>query len=484
MAQRVEHIPPGGGAAAVSTLYFVSDHLGSIAVIMDGTGAVVERLSYDAWGKRRFTDGTDDAAGTITSQTTRGFTGHEMIDEVGLVNMNGRVYDPEIGRFMSADPFVQDPTNTQSLNRYSYVGNNPLSYADPSGYFLKKIFNAIGSFFKSVFNAIKSLLSNPRALFSVAVGIALFFALGPAGLELGSLLAGGISGGVAGFIATGTLMGALIGAGPGMAAAGVASIGIPTNSVVGVAGNAAAYGTVGGVAAELGGGKFFDGFATGSFFYLAGQFVNDHILSNANDNVASGRSEWPRYAQADTGTRTDAILLDEILVKGRREPTIVESLRSGEALGTAATFAAIAATVDGPLPGGDAVGLFALGAVGLGMGVVATHDYLARQDPRVQIYRAVDAVELAHIQSTGNYGFNPSASGKYFALTVNGVEAFASSPLNAGTTITSTTLPQSIVNQGFLFNDPGQYGAGASVFFDQAQLPLVYDNMTPIVVHK
>ena len=58
-----------------------------------------------------------------------------MLDSVGLVHMNGRVYDQQIGRFISADPFVQDPFDSQSLNRYSYVGNNPLSYTDPSGFF-------------------------------------------------------------------------------------------------------------------------------------------------------------------------------------------------------------------------------------------------------------------------------------------------------------------------------------------------------------
>jgi hypothetical protein len=47
---------------------------------------------------------------------------------------SGRVYDPELGRFMSADPFVQAPYNSQSYNRYSYVFNNPLSFTDPSGY--------------------------------------------------------------------------------------------------------------------------------------------------------------------------------------------------------------------------------------------------------------------------------------------------------------------------------------------------------------
>ncbi|PCK04759.1 MAG: hypothetical protein COA42_18895, partial [Alteromonadaceae bacterium] len=59
------------------------------------------------------------------------------MDGVGLIHMNGRVYDAELGRFISADPFVQDRTNLQALNRYSYVLNSPLSYTDPSGYFLK-----------------------------------------------------------------------------------------------------------------------------------------------------------------------------------------------------------------------------------------------------------------------------------------------------------------------------------------------------------
>ena len=69
--------------------------------------------------------------------TTRGFTGHEMLEAVGAVHMNGRIYDPALGRFLRADPFVQFPANLQSHNRYSYALNNPLSYTDPSGHFLK-----------------------------------------------------------------------------------------------------------------------------------------------------------------------------------------------------------------------------------------------------------------------------------------------------------------------------------------------------------
>jgi len=67
--------------------------------------------------------------------TTRGFTGHEHADGLGIIHMNGRIYDPKLGRMLQADPFIQSPTNIQSLNHYSYVLNNPLSYTDPSGYF-------------------------------------------------------------------------------------------------------------------------------------------------------------------------------------------------------------------------------------------------------------------------------------------------------------------------------------------------------------
>src|ERR1700719_648461 len=80
-------------------------------------GAVVERDSYDAWGKRRFPTGADDPAGSLTSQTTRGFTGQEELADVGLVHLNRRVYDPLVGRMMSADPFVPDAMNSPAWHR-------------------------------------------------------------------------------------------------------------------------------------------------------------------------------------------------------------------------------------------------------------------------------------------------------------------------------------------------------------------------------
>ncbi len=231
------HTHKGNKRKKVEQRYLMKDHLGSIVVVGDEHGNVLEHHSYDAWGKKRSLDwrrvtGLPDpsiepkfdvdpdyeyfygdlngdghtdlvkkaktkrafvrfrgklipvtlpkrvqdevlygdeqglgrpralAANTNISKlkassvnrswdndslpknvqahrneaTTRGFTGHEHIESLGLVHMNGRVYDPLLGRFLSADPFVQAPTNTQSPNRYSYVFNNPLSYTDPSGY--------------------------------------------------------------------------------------------------------------------------------------------------------------------------------------------------------------------------------------------------------------------------------------------------------------------------------------------------------------
>ncbi len=110
------------------------DRLGSVAVLTDGAGAVSERDSYDAWGRRRNSDGTDNPSCSITSATTRGFTGHEMLDTVCQVNANARLYDPTIARFMSPDSMVSDPFDGQSFNRYSYVENGPLSATDPTGY--------------------------------------------------------------------------------------------------------------------------------------------------------------------------------------------------------------------------------------------------------------------------------------------------------------------------------------------------------------
>ncbi|MFJ3055102.1 RHS repeat-associated core domain-containing protein [Herbaspirillum sp. NPDC087042] len=92
-------------------------------------------MAYEPFGKRRQVGGATDSEGTVVGiNTDRGFTNHEHLEELGLIHMNGRVYDPALGRFMSADPKIPDPGNIQSFNRYAYVFNQPLIWVDASGY--------------------------------------------------------------------------------------------------------------------------------------------------------------------------------------------------------------------------------------------------------------------------------------------------------------------------------------------------------------
>jgi RHS repeat-associated protein len=108
-------------------------------MITNSSGGQMARLSSDAWGRRRnggTWSGVPAASEktTITNTTRHGFTSHEMLDNLYLVHMNGRVYDQIIGRFMSADPFIDGAGSTQGWNRYAYVQNSPLRFTDPSGF--------------------------------------------------------------------------------------------------------------------------------------------------------------------------------------------------------------------------------------------------------------------------------------------------------------------------------------------------------------
>ena len=132
---QVKQITSNANVTSEQTQYFHRDSLGSTSVITDQSGAVVERLAYEPFGKRRQATGPRDPGNTISgNQGQRGFTNHEHMDELGLINMNGRVYDPMTARFISADPMVEAPMNSQSYNRYSYIVNSPLNATDPSGY--------------------------------------------------------------------------------------------------------------------------------------------------------------------------------------------------------------------------------------------------------------------------------------------------------------------------------------------------------------
>ena len=109
---------------ADKVFYLLADHLGSTNVVMQ-VGGVVETKTYTAWGK--------DRTGSI-SKTDRQYTGQINKSELGLYFYNARYYDPDLGRFTSADSIVPQPGNPQAWDRYSYVHNSPTNKADPSGH--------------------------------------------------------------------------------------------------------------------------------------------------------------------------------------------------------------------------------------------------------------------------------------------------------------------------------------------------------------
>ncbi|WP_437576989.1 RHS repeat-associated core domain-containing protein [Sorangium sp. So ce887] len=122
------------GGAGDGTRYVHVDHLGSVDALTGEDGAVLERRSYDPFGQRGDPVWGEPVPASFSSETTRGFTGHEGDEELGLVNMKGRMFDPGIGRFLTTDPIVRAPLFGQSWNPYSYVSHRPLSYVDPSGF--------------------------------------------------------------------------------------------------------------------------------------------------------------------------------------------------------------------------------------------------------------------------------------------------------------------------------------------------------------
>lgn len=121
------------------------DAQGSTVAVTNGSGALLAHYLYDAWGKQnQIVTGPAPVQMLIASASRRGYTGHENVEDLGIIHMNGRIYDPTLARFVQADPTLQFPDYSQGYNRYAYVLNNPMTYTDPSGYFVKWMMKATG----------------------------------------------------------------------------------------------------------------------------------------------------------------------------------------------------------------------------------------------------------------------------------------------------------------------------------------------------
>ena len=136
--------------ANTKTLYHgYYDAQGSLIALTDNSGNVLARYAYDPWGKRvAAINWNYSPTYTPTLNIDRGYTMHEHLDEFGLINMNGRVYDPAVAQFLSPDPYIQDGGNWLNYNRYAYCYNNPTRYTDPSGEVIKTL---VLDFFNTLF---------------------------------------------------------------------------------------------------------------------------------------------------------------------------------------------------------------------------------------------------------------------------------------------------------------------------------------------
>ena len=158
-------------------LYLHRDNLHSILAISDQNKNILERRMFDAWGNLIKLQNASGQFIINNGQTLianykmlsdRGYTGHEHLFGIGLINMNGRLYDPKLRRFLMPDNNLQDPTNSQNYNRYGYVLNNPLMNIDPTGEsFWSDIGDVISGAFKAVVNVVVAVATIVVASFVI-----------------------------------------------------------------------------------------------------------------------------------------------------------------------------------------------------------------------------------------------------------------------------------------------------------------------------
>ncbi|TCO07749.1 RHS repeat domain-containing protein [Natronoflexus pectinivorans] len=231
--RKLHYIYGGNGLSAImdfsggqETLYYTyTDYQGNLLAVTNQAGQVVERYAYDPWGARRNPEDWSQPDTRPNLLFSRGYTMHEHLDDFGLINMNGRMYDPLMAQFLSPDPHIQAPGNWFNYNRYAYCYNNPLIYTDPDGEFIVAAV-LLGAFINTAIQGATGNLNGGGDFFkAMAIG----GLSGAAGGFAGHAVAGAL--GIATSTGGAVLNGALVGASGGF-----------TGGFVGGAGNAWAIG--------------------------------------------------------------------------------------------------------------------------------------------------------------------------------------------------------------------------------------------------
>ena len=261
--------------------YSYTNYQGSLIALTDENGTVVERYAYDPWGARRNPDNWTESDTRTSWIVNRGYTGHEHLDAFGIINMNGRVYDPLTAMFFSPDPYVQEPDKWLNYNRYGYCFGNPLKYTDPSGEWIHLLIGA-------VIGGVINWAAHGAEFTWKGLG---YFGVGALAGALGAGIAGGISStlAVAGKTAGGFAAGFW-----GTSAATTATSSFVSGAAIG-AGSGATGGFVNGFGnALVDGNNFGDALGKGALGGLMGGIGGGLIggLVGGIDAAIDGRTFW------------------------------------------------------------------------------------------------------------------------------------------------------------------------------------------------
>jgi RHS repeat-associated protein len=279
-------------------LYYVyTDNQGSVIALTDETGNVKRRYAYDPWGVRRNPDNWTEKDSRTTWIINRGYTGHEHLDAFGIINMNGRVYDPLTAQFFSPDPTLTDAGNWLDYNRFGYCLNNPFRYTDPSGYtWWAENGNMVITTTASI--VVGGVVAIATAGVGVPAMIASGMAAGAAGGFTGGAVGTALAGGSFGDAMQAGLQGAAVGAVMGGVTAGIGSAFGPVGSIAKKTfdvwkelGRAGVHALAQGGFSAMRGGDFWQGAAAGfasSFVGSAAQGVGIHGLGMVGVSAASG----------------------------------------------------------------------------------------------------------------------------------------------------------------------------------------------------
>ncbi len=294
----------------VSKFYAVhTDYLGNINKVIFKTGIVAAEQNFDAWGRQRNPDNWNaylplNGTPATPSWLYRGYTGHEMLPQFSLINMNGRMYDPILGRMLSPDNYVQAPFNSQNYNRYTYAMNNPLKFTDPDGNFWHIVIGAaIGGIvnlgIKAYQGRIQSWGDGFKAFGIGAAAGAVTAATGGAALSASGLSAASVSGGFISGVAGSAVGSPILGIGNNLAFGDPYSLKHYGRDVLigGIAG-----GVIGGVIGGFKGNNIWSGDPAAKGRSI---FSFNNTATGSRVNVYAGPSQYDGWQNAN-GTSTNS----------------------------------------------------------------------------------------------------------------------------------------------------------------------------------